>query len=141
MRLTISSRPTTTRSPTGLVKIKPYQFAVPIRLVAGRAASQFFPALFDPGTNHNLAIRQQHLRDWTGLVLRKIGAVTINGIIVPVAAADIELDGKVLSNPDGIIVYPDNVAFAPRLPVLGLRTLVRNNVEILIRGNEVTITP
>jgi hypothetical protein len=67
--------------------------------------------------------------------------IKINGVIVPVAVADIELDGKVLSNPDGIVVYRDNVAFAPRLPVLGLRTLVRNNVEIVIRGKDVTITP
>lgn len=141
MRLTISSVPTTANSPTGPVKIKAYQFAVPVRLVAGGARSAVFPALFDPGTNHNMAIREQHVRDWTGFVLRRIGAIKINGVIVPVAAADIELYGKMLSNPDGIVVYPDNVAFAPRLPVLGLRTLVRNNVEIIIRGKDVTITP
>lgn len=141
MRLTISSTPTTTNSPTGPVKIKAYQFAVPIRLVAGRSQSPFFPALFDPGTNHNLAIREQHVRNWTGLALRRIGAIKINGIIVPVAAADIELDGAILSNPDGIIVYPDSVPFAPRLPVLGLRTLVRNHVEVVIRGQDVIITP
>lgn len=73
--------------------------------------------------------------------MRKLGAIRINGVIVPVAAADIELDGTVLSNPDGIVVYPDNVPFAPRLPVLGLRTLVRNNVEVVIRGHDVIITP
>jgi hypothetical protein len=88
-----------------------------------------------------MAIREQHVRDWTGFALRKVGVININGVIVPVAAADVELDGKVLSNPDGIVVYPDNVAFAPRLPVLGLRTLVRNNVEVVIRGEDVTITP
>ncbi|HEV3003451.1 MAG TPA: hypothetical protein VGX78_03275 [Pirellulales bacterium] len=76
-----------------------------------------------------------------GLALRKLGPITINGVIVPTAAADIELDGKILSNPDGIVVYPDNIPFAPRLPVLGLRTLVRNNVEVVIRGKDVTITP
>lgn len=141
MKLTISATPTTARSPTGPVKIKAYQFAVPVRLVVGSARSQLFPALFDPGTNHNLAIRDQHVRDWTGLALRKTGVVKINGVIVPVAVADIELDGKVLSNPDGIVVYPDNIRFAPRLPVLGLRTLVLNNVEIVIRGNDVMITP
>lgn len=141
MRLTISTIPTTELSPTGPVRIKAYQLAVPIRLVAGQSRSPLFPALFDPGTNHNLAIREQHVRDWTGLWLRKIGAITINGIVVPVAAADIELDGKILSNPDGIVLYPDNISFAPRLPVLGLRTLVRNNVEVVIRGKDVIITP
>lgn len=141
MRLTISPIPTTVNSPTGPVKIKAYQFAVPIRLVIGGVRSAVFPAIFDPGTNHNMAIREQHVRDWTGMVPRKFGAIKINGVIVPVATADIELDGKVLSNPDGIVVYPDNVSLAPRLPVLGLRTLVRNNVEVVIRGKDVTITP
>ena len=116
MRLTIAPIPTTANSPTGPVKIKAYQFAVPIRLVVGSLRSAVFPALFDPGTNHNMAIREQHVRNWTGLSLRKLGAVKINGVIVPVAVADIELDGKVLSNPDGIVVYPDNVAFAPGCP-------------------------
>lgn len=141
MRLTISSIPTTATSPTGPVKIKAYQLAVPVRLVAGGLRSQLFPALFDPGTNHNLAIREQHLRDWTGFSLRKLGAISINGVIVPVANADIELDGTILSNPDGIVLYPDNLPFAPRLPVLGMRTLVRNNVEVVMRGSDVTITP
>lgn len=141
MRLTISSSPTTASSPTGPVRTKAYQFAVPIRLVVGQSRSVLFPALFDPGTNHNLAIRQQQLHDWTGMMLRKLSDVKINGVVVPVAVADIELDGAILSNPDGIIVYPDNIPFAPRLPVLGLRTLVRNNVEIVIRGKDVIIAP
>ncbi|HVA47827.1 MAG TPA: hypothetical protein VNH11_15775 [Pirellulales bacterium] len=114
---------------------------MPIRLVVGAARSQVFPALFDPGTNHNLAIREQHIRDWTGMALRKLGAIRINGVVVPVVVADIELDGRILSNPDGIVLYPDSVPFAPRLPVLGLRTLVRNNVEVVIRGKDVIITP
>lgn len=75
------------------------------------------------------------------MMLRKLSDVKINGVVVPVAVADIELDGAILSNPDGIIVYPDNIPFAPRLPVLGLRTLVRNNVEIVIRGKDVIIAP
>jgi len=75
------------------------------------------------------------------MALRKLGAIRINGVVVPVVVADIELDGRILSNPDGIVLYPDSVPFAPRLPVLGLRTLVRNNVEVVIRGKDVIITP
>ncbi|MGH7139584.1 MAG: hypothetical protein ACREHD_27910 [Pirellulales bacterium] len=68
---------------------------MPVRLVTGGSRSAVFPALFDPGTNHNMAIREQHVHDWAGFVLRKLGAIKINGVVVPVAAADIELDGKV----------------------------------------------
>ncbi|HET6878723.1 MAG TPA: hypothetical protein VFI31_01055 [Pirellulales bacterium] len=54
---------------------------MPVRLVTGGARSAVFPALFDPGTNHNMAIREQHVRDWTGFALRKLGAIKINGVV------------------------------------------------------------
>ena len=65
--------------------------------------------------------------------------VSINGYPIPIAQADLVLEGATLAIPDGIAVYPANVPFAPRLPTLGLRALVRNRIRVLIDGADVTI--
>ena len=50
------------------------------------------------------------------------------------------MDGVVLKCVEGIAVYPDNHPAAPRLPLLGLRILVRNGVRVTIHGKQVELT-
>ena len=64
----------------------------------------------------------------------------MNQQVVPLAECDLLLDGVVLKCVEGIAVYPDNHPAAPRLPLLGLRILVRNGVRVSIHGKQVELT-
>jgi hypothetical protein len=139
MKLTIYPTATTIGSPAGPVKLRAFQIAVPVRLSVHGVLSQEFPAILDTGLNHNFAIRAEHLHYWAGATAKQCGIVSINGYPIPIAQADLVLEGSVLPLPDGIAIYPDNVPFAPRLPTLGLRALVRNNIRVLIDGTDVTL--
>ncbi len=139
MKLTISQTPTTISSPTGPVKLRAFQIAVPLRLAVQGILSQEFPAILDTGLNHNLAIREEQLQQWAQVVVKKSGIVTINGYPIPVGQADLVLAGRVLSLRDGIVVYPAGTPFSPRLPTLGLRALVRHKVRVVVDGVNATI--
>jgi hypothetical protein len=39
-----------------------------------------------------------------------------------------------LRTPEGIVVYPDDVSNPARLPILGLRALVRSELTLIIDG-------
>ena len=92
------------------------------------------------GHSHNFSIRHDQLRDWAGLPLRQSGFIKVNQQLVPLAACDLVLDGVTLTCIDGIAVYPDNHPAAPRLPLLGLRLLVRNRVRVIIDGQTAELT-
>ena len=53
--------------------------------------------------------------------------------------ADVEIDGRLVRCLDGISVFPQGQPGAPRLPLLGLRAIVRNNIKLVIDAGEVTI--
>lgn len=139
MKLTISARPTTTNSPTGIVKLRAFQIAVPLRLSMQGISSAEFPAVLDTGLSHNMSMREEHLQQWVQLPAKKIGIVSINGHPVPTVQADLVIEGKTLPLRDGIAVYLPGNPFAPRIPTLGLRALVRNKVRLVIDGFDVTI--
>ena len=139
MKLTISSKPTTVSSPAGPVKLKAFQIAVPIRLSIHGVLSQEFPAVLDTGLSHNLSMREEHLQQWIQLPAKRTGIVSINGLPVPTVQVDLVLEGKTFPLRDGMAVYPPQNPFAPRLPTLGLRALVRNKVRLVIDGFDVTI--
>lgn len=140
MKLLIPEQPGTVATPTGPVLLRPFQIAVAVALSAGGRRSPTFPAILDTGHSHNFSIRHDHLRDWAGLALRQAGFIKVNQQVVPLAECDLVIDGIVLNCLDGIAVYPDHHPAAPRLPLLGLRVLVRNGVRVLIDGNEVELT-
>lgn len=102
-------------------------------------ASVEFPAVVDTGLSHNMSMREEHLQQWVQLPAKRIGVVSINGYPVPTVQADLVIEGRTLPLRDGIAVYPPGNPFAPRLPTLGLRALVRNKVRLLIDGYDVTI--
>jgi hypothetical protein len=139
MKLTISTKPTTVNSPVGPVKLKAFQIAVPIRLSIQGILSPEFPAVLDTGLSHNLSLREEHFQQWVQLPAKRIGTVSINGHPVPTVQVDLVLEGKTLPLRDGIAVYPPQNPFAPRLPTIGLRALVRNKVRLVIDGFDLTI--
>ena len=103
--------------------------------------------MLDTGNNHNFAIRQEQLVRWTGLTLPKRGLVNVGGTTIPLHTANVWIhpdsgDPLRLRMEEGIAVYPPDVANPARLPILGLRGLVRNGLLIVIDGNkrEVTIS-
>jgi hypothetical protein len=140
MKLTISPKPTTTTSPVGPIKLKAFQIAVPVRLSFQGILSPEFPAILDTGLSHNFSMREEHLQQWLQLPAKRIGVVFINGHPVPTVQADLMLEGKTLLLREGVVVYPPKSPFAPRLPTLGLRALVRNKVRLVIDGFDVAIS-
>lgn len=114
--------------------------------------SRPLPAILDTGHGHNLSISEGHLSRWSGVVLRRIGELEMDGMRVVQYAADVRLhrnvrgqttlrgDSVPLEMPQGITVLPDK--HAPRLPLIGLRTLVANKLRLVIDGKrrDVTIT-
>ena len=140
MKILIPEQPGTVATPTGPVLLRPFQIAVSVALTAGGRRSPVFPAILDTGHSHNFSIRHEQLRDWAGLPLKQIGFIRVNQQVVPLAECDLLMDGVVLKCVEGIAVYPDNHPAAPRLPLLGLRILVRNGVRVTIHGKQVELT-
>jgi hypothetical protein len=132
--------------------VRAYQIVVWISLGAGDVLHRdapCFPAVLDTGHNHNFSIQQRQLVAWTdfGLkLLTRLGVIIVNRHEVPLRAATMWihrnrpgtselLPGPYrLEMPEGIAVYPDTTAGAPRLPLLGLRSLVTNKLHLTIDG-------
>ena len=134
MKLRIWDRPSTAASPTGPVLVRPYQIVVPIFVLSGAKKSPEFPAILNTGHTHNLAMSAECFRNWVRLSLKPIGSVRINQQDVPLFAGDLELEGKRIGCADGIAVFPRGHRAAPRLPLLGLRALVRSGIRVVIDG-------
>jgi hypothetical protein len=102
------------------------------------------PAILDTGHGHNLSIGREQLDRWGGTVFEDIGELDIDGKPVTQYAADVrihcnvpgrtELSGDTfqLEMPQGISVMDER---APRLPLLGLRTVIANRLRLVIDGD------
>lgn len=107
-----------------------------------------FPAILDTAFNDNFLLQEQQLVDWARLdpkALQQTDAMRIYGEAIPVFAANVWIHMNLtgfrdqfsprlpfcleLSRGIGVGRPPLNM---PRLPVLGLRGLERNRLQILI---------
>lgn len=157
-RLPFYEGPSAVSTPDGIADVKPYQIVVIVSL-AGRGimdlpdGSPRFPAILDTGTNHNLSIRSEHFERWAKLPLRKRGKVRIQGAEVPLLAGTVwihpnrrgtrdlaERQAMRLEMHEGLIVFPENAPNPARLPILGLRALVRNRLKLIIDGKRREVT-
>lgn len=138
-KIRIPQHRTTAPSPTGPVLVRAFQLIVSVRLCVGSQISGKFPAVLDTGHSHNFSISETLLRSWTGFSLARVGTTRVNRIPVPVAIADIEVEGHRLKLPDGIAIFPQGHPGITRLPLVGLRAIVRNCLKLSIDGDEVTI--
>jgi hypothetical protein len=141
------------------VRLKEAQIIVWVSLSAMTAkewnpATSRFPAILDTGHTHNFALQHQHLIRWAGIrpeMLRLLGHIRHCGKRMPIHAAKVWLHGNepgkmtvsskephFLHLPSGIAVYPDGANY-PRLPLLGLRALLSNNLHLAIDGEQNTV--
>jgi hypothetical protein len=104
---------------------------------------------------HNFAIDEHHLENWAGLKvndLKIIGRVKLAGKVFSLRRSGLllhrnapgkrdELSTKspyALTLPEGVVVYPRGEGM--RLPVLGLRALLQNDLRTVIDFNSVSIS-
>ncbi len=139
-------------SPDGVEEVKPYQIIVLVS-ITGRGELELpsdaprIPAILDTGNNHNFAIRRAHLERWAPITLPPIGRAEVNGFPVPLVSASLwihpnqagttEPSGRpptCMKLEDGMIVYPPDVPNPARLPILGLRALIRNGLRLTMDG-------
>jgi hypothetical protein len=110
-----------------------------------------FPALLDTAHTHNFLVREEHLVRWAGvrpegLALGR-GEVLQEGRRFPLRAAQLWVhpnapgqwdrvsggDPYLLEVPEGIVVSPAGSTY-PRLPLLGLRAIMRNKLRLTVNG-------
>jgi hypothetical protein len=108
-----------------------------------------FPAILDTGHGHNLSIGRHQLDRWGGTVSEDVGEVDMGGRPVTQYAADVRIhrnvpgkselrgDAYPLEMPQGISVLDED---APRLPLLGLRTVIANKLRLFIDGDRRHVT-
>jgi hypothetical protein len=143
-------------TPDGIAVVKPFQIVVMVSLSIGdtlEPGGRRFPAILDTGLNHNFAIRREHLDRWTGLRPPTRKPVTVQKQAIPLAAAHVwvyrnqpgtsepsDLPPIRLRTPEGIAVFPEDVPNPARLPILGLRALVRSDLKLIIDGKRREVT-
>jgi hypothetical protein len=143
------------------VQVKPYQVVVWVSLTVAELlewvpAIPRFPAILDPGNNHNFSLQEVHLLHWARLALQDLqplGAIMERGRRVRCYAANVWLHRNVpgmrsvsegtepvrLALPEGIPIFPPPAGTeppSPRLPLLGLRALTDNKLDVTIRGSK-----
>ena len=151
-RLPISEKGWRVPTPDGEEEVRPYQIIVRLSITAKEVQEcspevPTIPAILDTGNNHNFAIRHEHWDRWIHWAPRRIGQINVSGFIVPLFAAKVwihsnregtvELSGGIPRSLDvdqGIAIYPPNVANPARLPILGLRALIRNGLKLTMDG-------
>jgi hypothetical protein len=140
------------------VIVRAYQIAVWVSLRIRSAVSHPFPAVLDTGHSHFFSVGEDHLFHWLGIRradIRVIGRGVVNGRPVELFAAGLALcrnrNGRrdellekpySLQLPEGIVIHERSDPWGPRLPLLGLRALVQNDLRVVIdsRHKHVTIS-
>lgn len=155
--LPIDDMPTTVSVGDEVVLIRAYQIIVWVSLAAGDqpASGQVFPAVLDTGHGHNFSIRENQLLRWAGLAaedLPRCGAILINGQETALHAADMwiyrnragtaeRLPGPVrLELPNGVSIFREGSLHGPRLPLIGMRALLRNGLRLSISGRKRSVS-
>ncbi len=144
-RLPIGEEPTSLFVGTELVTIKRYQIAVWISI---NDEQRPFPAVLDTGHSHNLSITESQLKSFAGISpaqLQFIGTTRLKGERLRQYRADVKIhrnrpgtmklrEGSYrLTIDEGISLAPEG---SSRLPLLGLRSLVRSGLVMSIRGKQ-----
>lgn len=140
------------------VEIRPFQILVWLTIcgkgdVAYDVRAPLIPAIFDAGFNGTFCIRDEHLRAWAGLDRRQfpvMGASRTNRGMGVIHRANIWLHRNVAETVEparhgpfrlelhqGMLVFPASADALqddprPRLPLLGMQALHRNDLRLLI---------
>jgi hypothetical protein len=149
--------PTTVTVGDEVVLVRAYQIIVWVNLAAGDRPTSIhaFPAVLDTGHGHNFSIRESQLLRWAGLAaedLPRCGAILVNGQETSLYAADVLihrnragtnelLPGPVrLELPGGISVFREGTLHGPRLPLIGMRALLKNGLRLSISGRNRSVS-
>jgi hypothetical protein len=110
-----------------------------------------FPALIDTAHTHNFLLREEHLVRWAGIRPDALGLgrgeILQAGRRFPLRAAQLwihpnepghwdRLSGDaphLLEVAEGIVVSPPTSTY-PRLPLVGLRAIMRNKLDLAVKG-------
>jgi len=137
------------------IDILPFQIVVWVSLQVGDKMTPRFPAILDTGNSFSFSVREEQLNRWAQIdvnSLPRAGTIEINKRKHAVLEAGLalyrnkrgqrdEVSGTTLLDlPRGFAVYAVGDALAPRLPLLGLRTLVHNRLTTKIDGRRLLIS-
>jgi hypothetical protein len=146
-------------TPERLETVKPYQIVVTVSLAMRERLEPDpglprFPAILDTGHNHNFAIREQQLRSWAQITPsesrhyiavqgRRIPLINAGFWLFPNEPGQSAVSGRLprrLAMPEGIAIFPEDLPNQARLPILGLRALVINDLKLIIDGKRREVT-
>ena len=149
-RLPFYEHETQVALPHGPVVVRPYQIVLWVSLRVREIVSRPFPAVLDIGHSHNFSIKTERLEDWAEVSsadVQRIGIAKVNERPVALVNAIVLLQRNVRGSRDefrgepwplqiseGIALHERGDPFAPRLPLLGLRPIVRAGLRCVIDG-------
>jgi hypothetical protein len=135
------------------VKLRPYQIVIRVSILNVQEwdpRAPNFPALLDTGNNLNFSIQTNHLTRWAGIHPKSLTPLSVvrEGERSPsLHSANIwihrnesgtrdlrDAQPYLLPLPEGIAIYPTDGSNYPRLPLLGLRAILKNNLKLVIDG-------
>jgi hypothetical protein len=133
------------------LRIRPFQVIVRVsfsEIAIWDARTPIIPVLLDTGNNHNFSIQEHHLIRWAGMHPQSwpfLGAMREGSRAPSLRFANVwihrnrsgsrdlrDVEPFLLPLEEGIAIYPDDGSNYPRLPLLGLRAIIKNNLELAI---------
>ncbi len=152
-RLPIAESPSLLGVDGERLKLRPYQIVIQVSVSPYRewdSRTPIIPALIDSGMNHHFSIQEHQLSKWAGIhpqALTRLGDMWEGGRTASLRRAYIWIHRNEpgrrdlrdvrpfeLSLKEGIAVYPADGSNYPRLPLLGLRAIVKNNLKLIVDG-------
>ncbi len=135
------------------MKLRPFQIILQVSVLDSREwdpRTPSFPALLDTGNNLYFSMQEAHLKRWAGINPQSlpISKVVREGNRSPaLRAASVWIhrnesgtrnlrgaDPYPLSLEEGMATYPPDGSDYPRLPLLGLRAILKNKLKLIIDG-------
>jgi hypothetical protein len=148
-RLPIAEEPSLLGVHGAQLKLRPYQIIIQVSVSPFRdwdSRAPIIPALIDTGLNHHFSMQEQHLSRWAGIhpeSLSKQGKMWEGGRTADLRRAYLWIhrnepgrrdlrDAEPFLVPlqEGMAIYPADGSNYPRLPLLGLRAILKNNLKL-----------
>ncbi len=156
-------RPETVTIQGEQVRLRPFQIIVWVSVHMKGVAdlepnAPRFPAILDTGNNFTFTITERQLVRWAGIrpgLLRLLGPVVLNDIEMERRAANVWIHSNRrgqrhalkpsasyrLELDRGLAIYPDDARRpGPRLPLLGVRALDDNSLDLRINARRRSVT-
>lgn len=152
-RLPITTEPSLVGVHRQPLKLRAYQIVIQVSLSPFRefdSRAPVIPALIDTGLNHHFSIQERHLKFWAGIhpeSLEKHGTMRESGRSADLRRAYLwvhrnepgrrdlrHVEPFLLPLQEGMAIYPADGSDYPRLPLLGLRAILKNNLKLIVDG-------